>query len=453
MAKVLTSPADISQTSPTTIQGPPAQALLQRYQRVRQFTETLAQPLAIEDFVIQSMPDVSPAKWHLAHTSWFYERFILNDHVPGYQPVNQAYYYLFNSYYNGAGPQHCRPSRGLLSRPTVDEVYDYRHIIDQRMGDLLSRASESELAVLLPLVTLGLNHEQQHQELLLTDIKHVLSSNPLLPAYQQANAQPVRDRATADKRTQPSEIVIDAGVYEVGCNPQPLGQMGEGFCFDNESPRHRVFLERYAMAARPVTNGEYLAFIEDGGYSRPELWLSLGFAAVQQQHWQMPIYWYRDGERWMQFTMHGPQPLDLDEPVCHVSYFEADAFARWRGERLPTEMEWEVAFASQPMVGNFADSRRFHPQPLADGEGTADAPARCFGDTWEWTSSHYSGYPGFRTLPGTLGEYNGKFMCNQFVLRGGSCATSREHLRPTYRNFFPPDARWQFAGIRLARDV
>ncbi|MFA9477057.1 ergothioneine biosynthesis protein EgtB [Phycisphaerales bacterium AB-hyl4] len=428
--------------------------MLMRYKAVRKFTRRLCRPLALEDYVVQSMADVSPTKWHLAHTSWFYERFILQEFVPGYEPVNEAYYFLFNSYYNGAGPQHCRPSRGLISRPTVEQVYDYRRSINRRMGELLLNADDATLDQIAPRLTLGLHHEQQHQELLLTDIKHVFSSSPLLPAYHAFDDEPAGN-GPGDV-DEPGWVGFDAGVYEVGVPADD-----ESFHFDNETPRHKRYVAAFELADRPVTNGDYLAFIEDGGYRRAELWLSLGWSTLQADDWQMPLYWFRDGAQggaWMQFTLAGAKPLVLDEPVCHVSYFEADAYARWAGARLPDEAEWELACRDQPMQGNFADSAagvgRIHPLPLSVAiDGEVGRVRRCFGDVWEWTRSSYSAYPGYRPWPGTLGEYNGKFMCNQYVLRGGSCGSSQSHVRATYRNFFAPEARWQFTGLRLARDA
>ena len=423
--------------TPTT--QAPASTNVEAYRAVRATTEALCRDLSPEDCVVQTAEQVSPAKWHLAHTSWFFERFLLAELVPGYEPVCAMYDYLFNSYYNGAGPQHCRPRRGLISRPTLDEVHTYRRIIDERMAQLIDDCPGEHRATLDERLVLGLNHEQQHQELIVTDIKHVFSSNPLLPAY--CAAPPVTPGRTPTQ----GWVELAGGVHEIG-------HAGAGFAYDNESPRHRVYLEPFALATRPVTNGEYLAFIDDGGYERHELWLSLGWATVQGQAWRMPIYWYRDGRRWMHYTLAGPCQIDEAEPVAHLSHFEADACARWAGARLPSEAEWEVACRAQPVQGNLLAAGRFHPAPLRADEGGA-ALHRCFGDVWEWTRSSYGPYPGYRAAAGTLGEYNGKFMCNQYVLRGGSCATPAGHVRSTYRNFFEPEARWQFAGLRLARDA
>ncbi len=411
--------------------------LVSAYTQVRRNTEELCAPLEVEDYVIQAMADVSPAKWHIAHVSWFFETFLLKPHLPGYRQIDSRYEYLFNSYYNGVGPQHYRPERGLLSRPTVADVYDYRRQVDEAMLRLLEQASDGLEEHVAPLVTLGVNHEQQHQELLLTDIKYNLFINPLRPAYEEqviprgGSVPPLR------------WIRSDGGIV-------PTGHGGDGFAFDNESPRHEELLRPYALASRPVTCGEFLEFIEDGGYSRPDLWLSEGWATVQREGWQAPLYWEQSADGWQVFTLSGTQPVDPSAPVCHVSYFEADAFARWAGKRLPTEHEWEHAAAGLPVQGNLLESGVYQPLPLA--EGANGGPHQMFGDVWEWTHSAYLEYPGFKPLEGALGEYNGKFMMNQMVLRGGSCVTPQTHIRATYRNFFPPHARWQFKGFRLAQD-
>jgi ergothioneine biosynthesis protein EgtB len=410
-------------------------ALAQRYTAVRAFTDRLCDGLATEDYVVQSMPDVSPTKWHLAHTSWFFEQFVLVPHLAGYQPLNPAYLYLFNSYYVHAGERHCRAQRGYISRPTVAEVFAYRRHVDERMMELLDSADDELAATLQPLVEIGLNHEQQHQELMLTDLKHVFSVNPLRPVYRERAPEPAGEAAPL------RWIGFQGGLHRIG-------HEGEAFAYDNEGPRHREWIEPFQLASRLATNGEYLGFMADGGYRRPELWLSAGWATVQENGWTEPFYWERHGDDWRIFTLSGMRALAVDEPVSHLSYFEADAFARWAGARLPTEAEWEVAAATVPMRGNLAESGRFHPAP-ASGDGLL----QMYGDVWEWTRSQYVPYPGYQPPPGALGEYNGKFMCNQFVLRGGSCATSETHIRPTYRNFFPPDATWQFTGVRLARDV
>ncbi len=415
------------------------QSLRDHYQQVREFSETLCRPLAAEDYVIQPMPDASPTKWHLAHVSWFFETFLLKPFVPDYQSPDPGYAYLFNSYYNAIGDRYPRPQRGHISRPTVAETYRYRAHVDEQVLDLLECSEERDVPRIAPIITLGLHHEQQHQELLLTDLKNMLSRNPLHPVYVE----------------QPPGRVMDVGPHGWIFFPEGIawiGHAGTDFAFDNEEPRHREFVPSFRLATRLVTNAEYLAFMHDGGYDRPEFWLSMGWATVQQEGWRAPLYWENHAGNWFEFTLSGLRPVDSAEPVTHISYFEADAYARWAGGRLPTEAEWEVAAASVPMQGNFVEDGRYHPSPLDLGQ--ADAGLRqMFGDAWEWTQSSYSAYPGFRTAPGALGEYNGKFMCNQYVLRGGSCATSQKHIRPTYRNFFPPEARWQFSGLRLAQDA
>jgi ergothioneine biosynthesis protein EgtB len=418
----------------------PQETLFRRYHQVRQFTERLCQPLVTEDYVIQAMPDVSPPKWHLAHTSWFFETFVLASASPSYRSPHASYAYLFNSYYIGAGERHCRPKRGLLSRPTVEEVYRYRAYVDQQMTAFLEGLEGDALDAWSPIVELGLHHEQQHQELLLTDLKYNFACNPLRPAYVTAD---IPRQAQAVKAFQ--WMSFPEGVYRIGHD-------GRGFAFDNESPRHRSFVESFQLASRLITNGDYLAFMSDNGYERPELWLSMGWDTVQREGWKAPLYWeLRDGSWWM-MTLAGMQPVQEAEPVCHVSYYEADAYARWAEARLPTEIEWEVTAMPLPIRGNFVEQQTFHPVPLGQPD-TAAPLAQMFGDVWEWTQSHYSPYPGYTAAPGAIGEYNGKFMANQFVLRGGSCATSVSHIRPTYRNFFPADARWQFMGIRLARTI
>jgi ergothioneine biosynthesis protein EgtB len=416
------------------------QTLVKRYQRVRRFTEALCQPLVTEDYVIQAMPDVSPPKWHLAHTSWFFETFVLASAIPDYRSPHAHYAYLFNSYYIAAGERHCRPKRGLLSRPTVEEVYRYRAYVDQQMAEVLEGLAGEHLDAWSPIVELGLHHEQQHQELLLTDLKYNFASNPLRPAYGTPD---IPRRAQAVSALQ--WVNVPEGIYLIGHD-------GQGFAYDNESPRHRSFVEPFQLASRLVTNGEYLAFIADGGYERPELWLSMGWDTVQREGWHAPLYWEEQGGTWWTMTLAGMQPVQEAEPVCHVSYYEADAYARWAEARLPTEVEWEIAAMSRPIRGNFVEQKIFHPVPVAQTD-TDVTLTQMFGDVWEWTQSHYSPYPGYTPAAGALGEYNGKFMANQFVLRGGSCVTSISHIRPTYRNFFPADARWQFMGIRLARTI
>jgi ergothioneine biosynthesis protein EgtB len=423
--------------------GADRDAALQRFETIRRDTEMLAANLTPEDQSIQSMPDVSPTKWHLAHTTWFFETFILTRFDGDYRVFDPAFAYLFNSYYEAAGPRHPRLERGLLSRPTSDIVAAYRDHVGAAMARLIQRVGEPAWSEAAPLLELGIHHEQQHQELILMDIKHVFSVNPLLPAYQGPQ---LHLRAPA-----PPLAWLDfaGGLKEIG-------HRGPDFAFDNEGPRHKVWLEPFRLAVRPVTCGEYLGFIEEGGYAKPEFWLSDGWANVREQGWQAPLYWrHKDGE-WSMFTLSGRCRLNPAEPVCHVSLYEADAFARWAGKRLPSEAEWEIAAEGVPVSGNFAESGHHH-HPRAD-EGLA-APGReglarqMFGDVWEWTASPYIPYPRFRAAAGAVGEYNGKFMCNQFVLRGGAVVTPAGHVRATYRNFFPPSARWAFAGLRLAEDI
>jgi len=407
--------------------------LASRYAEVRATTELLSAPLSPEDQTVQSMPDVSPTKWHRAHTSWFFETFLLEPSLAGYRSFHPAFAYLFNSYYEGVGARYPRPRRGIVSRPGVAEVAEYRAHVDEAMVRLLGGGLALATG---DLVELGLHHEQQHQELLLMDIKHVLSCNPLQPAY--ATVTVAAPTALAPLQWTGHE----GGLVEVGHD-------GTGFGFDNESPRHAVHLEPFEMAGRPVTCGEWLAFMADGGYERPDLWLSDGWATAQADGWEAPLYWSRVVDDWWLFTLGGPQLVDPSEPVCHVSYYEADAFARWSGARLPTESEWETVVERRPAdaaAGRFLDTSVLHPRPAGED-------ASFFGDVWQWTSSAYSAYPGFQPAAGAVGEYNGKFMVNQYVLRGGCCVTPRGHIRPTYRNFFPPSARWAFSGLRLARDV
>jgi ergothioneine biosynthesis protein EgtB len=404
---------------------------LARFLRIRRQTLALCAGLGAEDLLVQSMPDASPGKWHLAHTTWFFEKFVLG-HDPAYRSPNPAWDYLFNSYYESVGPMHARPRRGLLSRPTLEEVRDYRSRIDEVVGERMLRGVDAELA---GRIELGLHHEQQHQELLLTDLKHAFWCNPLHPVY--------RDSAAAAGGHASSSMHFVPGRE----GPVDIGhRAGTGFTYDNETPRHRVWLAPHALASRLVTNSEYLAFIRDGGYHDAGLWLSDGWQTVQREGWQRPLYWQDDLAS--EFTLGGTRELAADAPVCHLSYFEADAFARWAGARLPTEAEWESVAADLPVAGNFQESHRFHPVAATHGEGLR----QMYGDVWEWTVSPYVSYPGFKPLPGALGEYNGKFMNGQWVLRGGSCATPHDHIRASYRNFFPPHARWQFAGIRLGQD-
>jgi ergothioneine biosynthesis protein EgtB len=427
--------------------------IIQHFCHVREVTRSLCDGLSAEDMNLQSMPDVSPLKWHLAHTTWFFETFLLAQ-FNHYRPFNPAFRHLFNSYYVSVGERFARPLRSLLSRPSLNEVLDYRQHVEQAVVESLHGCEASLFATIKPILELGIHHEQQHQELMITDLKHSFSINPLGPVYRD---RPVAaDEPLADQPW----LTIAGGLYEIGWS-------GDGFCFDNETPRHRQWLDPFMIASRLVTNAEMIAFINAGGYQRPELWLSDGWVARTRHGWQAPEYWYLVGDTWYTYTLAGRLPVALAEPVCHVSYYEADAYARWAGARLPTEAEWEVVAQRLPIAGHFLESGLFHPQSVqmfrslvesADQQPVqmVDAnqqPLQMFGDVWEWTASPYTPYPRYQPLPGSLGEYNGKFMCNQFVLRGGSCATPQSHIRPTYRNFFPPEARWQFTGIRLARNV
>jgi ergothioneine biosynthesis protein EgtB len=412
--------------APVNKQSANSEQLLERFAAIRRQSEALAAPLSPEDQVIQSMPEASPTKWHLAHTTWFYETFILA-HAKGYQRKHPEFEYLFNSYYKQLHGHPLRSRRALISRPDLQEVLAYRSQVDSATRAFLPHAS----ADLLELVELGINHEQQHQELIVTDIKHALWSSPLQPVYAKRESKHAGSAAPLEWKS------WNEGVYEIG------HAAGSGFAFDNEEPRHKVYLQSFQLASRCVTNREYLEFIRDGGYQRAELWLSDGWDQLTASGWNAPLYWeQRDGE-WWNYTVSGWRRVELDEPVCHVSYYEADAYAQWAGARLATEAEWEVAAAGEPMRGNFLESGLLYPAP-ANGSQT-------FGDVWEWTSSAYSAYPGYRRAKGVLGEYNGKFMVNQLVLRGGSCATPESHIRASYRNFFPAVSRWQFSGIRLAK--
>lgn len=408
--------------------------LLSRYRTVRHLSTTLAEPLGEADLTVQSMDDASPGKWHLAHTAWFFEEFVLLRPERCRQPYSAAFRHLFNSYYESLGARHPRPRRGLLTRPRLDEILAYREHVDRAVEDLLAAGPDPETAAA---VELGLQHEQQHQELLLTDILHLFAQNPLCPAYlDEPPAAPA------------ARMPAPAAWIELEGGRRPVGADAGGFAFDCERPRHDVLLAPCALAARPVNNREWSGFIADGGYRRPLLWLSDGWARAVAEGWECPLHWRRVDGEWWQMSLRGLQPLDPEAPVAHVSYYEADAYARWAGRRLPTEFEWENAAAGLPVAGNFLGSGALQPLPAIPGEGLL----QLFGDVWEWTASAFTPYPGFRPAGGALGEYNGKFMCGQMVLRGGSCASPQDHLRPSYRNFFHPHQRWQFAGLRLAED-
>ncbi len=421
---------------------PAAAAVRARFLEVRRRTEDLAAPLSPEDAQVQSMPDVSPTKWHLAHTSWFFETLLLAAYDPDFAPFDPDFAYLFNSYYETLGARHPRPCRGLVTRPALSTVYAYRAAVSERLCALLDTfAARDDWPAIAALIDLGCHHEEQHQELLLTDIKHVLAQNPLAPAYHAPPPETGR-RAPAMAWHR-----FDEGVYEIG-------HAGAGFAYDNETPRHRRYVHGFALASRPVTNGEYREFIADGGYREPRLWLSDGWDWVRREGRTAPLYWSGTDGEWQLFTLHGRAEIDPDEPVAHLSCFEADAFARWAGARLPREEELEIAAAAMidPGPVNDLSSGRCHPAVACGGEGTRPGILQLQGDVWEWTQSAYAAYPGYRPATGAVGEYNGKFMCNQYVLRGGSCVTPAGHWRPSYRNFFPAHAQWQFSGVRLAKD-
>jgi len=418
------------------------EALLQVYRQVRRQTEDICGPLTIEDHCVQPIEDVSPPKWHLGHVTWFFEQVILAQFQRGYEVYHPLFFYLFNSYYLSFGERWNRPLRGALSRPTVNEVNEYRHAIDERFERFINEVNEKDWPAVRGLTILGLNHEQQHQELLVTDIKHILATSPLNPVYRERTGEVPRGCV-------PEQFVgFEGGLVEIGAN-------GSGFSYDNEQPRHKTYLSDFKLANRLVTCGEFLEFMHDGGYDDPNLWLSDGWDWKTAEQCSRPWYWHDEDGKWKIMTLSGLRDLDPDEPVSHISYYEAYAYARWRGKRLPTEIEWEVAALRSegtPAAGNFLEDMLLHPRPT--GPKTADTPEilQLLGDVWEWTASAYLLYPGYIRQPGALGEYNGKFMNNQMVLRGGSCVTPRSHLRLTYRNFFQPEKRWQFSGFRLAED-
>lgn len=409
--------------------------ILEHFKAIRAFSHFLTEPLEPEDFVIQSMESASPTKWHLAHTSWFYETFVLGKYKAGFESLHPQYAYFFNSYYLQTGVPFTRANRGLLSRPTVKEVFEYRAYVNEQMESFIEECDEDTWSQVAPIIEIGNHHEQQHQELILTDLKYLLAQNPLLPIYRERaipEVAPVGEMGWTS---------FEEGLVEIG-------NKGNEFTYDNEHPHHRTFVQDFELANRLVTNAEFMEFMEDGGYQKSPFWLDEGWTSVGKEGWEAPLYWFkRDGE-WMQFTLSGARSVDPNEPVTHISYFEADAFARWKGVRLPTEQEWEHACNGLAVQGNFVDEKNFHPVPM---NSVNEGLSQMYGDVWEWTMSSYSPYPNYKPLPGALGEYNGKFMANQYVLRGGSCATSKSHIRKTYRNFFHTNARWQFSGIRLAR--
>lgn len=406
-----------------------------RFKTVRRQTRDLCAPLAVEDYVIQTMPDVSPPKWHLAHTTWFFETFLLIPLLESYRVFHAQYGYLFNSYYETVGSFYPRRYRGLLSRPTTQAIYQYRAYVDEHIEQLIESVTDDQWELCRNRLILGIHHEQQHQELMYTDIKHIFATNPLRPVYRLMTEGPVNHPADVEW------LSYKGGLTDIGNND-------EGFAYDNEMPRHRVYLEDFHCASRLVTNGEYKEFIAAGGYQYPQYWLSDGWRTAQEKQWTAPLYWERVDDEWWLMTLSGMRRVDDNEPVCHVSYYEADAFARWSGKRLLTEAEWEHVAGKVDVHGNFCESGRLHPVPAQPGK----PPSQIFGDVWEWTQSPYVSYPGYRAPEGAIGEYNGKFMCNQMVLRGGSCVTSSTHIRASYRNFFFPADRWQFTGIRLGED-
>lgn len=409
--------------------------------KVRNHTEELVKPLATEDFVVQPIDDVSPPKWHIGHTTWFFERVVLQQFEKNYKPYDERYYYIFNSYYESFGERVMRSLRGTLSRPTVEEVMDYRKTITDHTAEFMENCNDDKMNEIELLIKIGINHEQQHQELFLMDIKNIYASNPLLPEYSQYSKNGMPERKPSGEF-----LAFTGGMHEIGAN-------GDGFAYDNEFPRHKAFLRDFKIARDPVTCGEFLEFINDGGYEKATLWLSDGWTKVQERKWNSPMYWRKDRDGWKIMTLNGLKPLELNEPVCHVSHYEADAFARWSGKRLPTEEEWEIAARAaegDSRPGSFMDDRTFHP---VIREETGKGLNSMYGDVWEWTRSAYLPYPGYKQAPDALGEYNGKFMNNQMVLRGGCCATPRDHFRPTYRNFFQSEKRWPFTGFRLAEDA
>ncbi|OVE76107.1 hypothetical protein BVX98_06410 [bacterium F11] len=422
---------------------------LAEFDRIRETTEFLCHPLQTEDYVVQPIEDVSPPKWHLGHTTWFFESNILKPFSPRYRLYHEKFNFLFNSYYESFGPRTLRSQRGFLSRPTVKEIYEYRRYINDKINQLSINLSEEDWVEFVRLMNIGLQHEQQHQELLITDLKFIFGNNPLKPFYYKQNTSPEMTQPSNKKKATQTFLGFHGGIV-------PFGFSGKGFAFDNEKPSHQVYLPEYKLMNRLITNGEYLEFIQDGGYRNFRLWLSDGWELVNRKNWEAPLYWEKEGGKWFLYSLNGFKELNLEEPVCHISFYEADAYARWAKKRLPTEVEWENA--ARIHIRNFDDANllddhHFHPQVLANSPlQNRSTLKQMIGDVWEWTSSSYLPYPGFQPEEGVLGEYNGKFMINQMVLRGGSCATPRSHIRISYRNFFQPDKRWQFSGIRLASD-
>ena len=412
-------------------------ALINRFLDIRKFSDALSAPLSPEDRQIQSMADASPTKWHLAHTNWFFETFILVNYLKGYKRFNEDFNYLYNSYYNGIGEQFPRAKRGLVTRPSSNEIDDYRVSVQQNLVKLLSDDTHPEVAHIASLTDLGTHHEQQHQELILTDIKHGFFQNATYPSYCPPRPNIAR------KAPKLEWVDFDEGLYHIGYD-------GDGFAFDNERPAHKKWLDKYQLASRPVTNGDYLEFINDGGYQKYDLWLSEGWFFINKMKRNHPAYWLKKNNDWHVFTLSGLLPLNLEEPVCHVNFYEAQAYAAWAGARLPTETEWEVASAPYQKT-DVPEIGKFHPAIAGGNENSANGLLQMIGEVWEWTSSGYEPYPNFKTLKGVAGEYNGKFMCNQYVLKGGSCVTPKNHIRISYRNFFPTAIDWQFTGIRLAR--
>lgn len=431
----VSSPLKSQATFPATSAVDSRKAVSAEFLRIRDDSAKLCAPLEIEDYGIQTMPDVSPPKWHLAHTSWFFETFLLKPFLPGYREYHPQFAKLFNSYYNSIGRYHPRPQRGLLSRPTVQAVYTYRDAINEQMCRLIEQVGQADWEEVKQRTALGVNHEQQHQELLLTDIKHIFASNPLKPRYREL-AYPQGDAP-------------EVAWYPYQGGVQSIGHSAGTFAYDNEGPKHKVYIDDFQLASRPVTNGEMMDFINDGAYRNSALWLSDAWTTVCNEQWQAPLYWEKHNDEWRHMTLGGLRPIDPHAPVCHASYYEADAFARWAGKRLPTEAEWEIAARKLPVAGNLRQADFLQPVAAINEEGMQ----QLFGDVWEWTQSPYMPYPGYRQQAGALGEYNGKFMSSQMVLKGGSCITPREHIRASYRNFFYPVDRWQFSGFRLAQDV